>query len=105
MCPKSIYHANHGKFGRCIRLNLFAVNDLLAPKKRLRNFNLTEYQRRLLQKRYTAYIKAGGRVNFDTGVIRSADTGKKIELPAPLNQLPSKEALRVAQATPLKKKK
>lgn len=63
---KSIYHL--GKFGvrPAIRLNLRAIRELM-PEHKITDFNLSENQRRELQRRLDLYVTFGGKCDFNAG--------------------------------------
>ena len=88
----TIYHRDAGTgFGLAIRLNLKAVRELLD--REVPHFdNLTTADKKLLQRRFSAYCK-NGRADFGVGQI-----GNKInsEQPPSIDNLPNKEAVRLA---------
>lgn len=90
----TIYHRDAGTgFGLAIRLNLKAVRELL--ERDVAHFrDLTPADKKLLQRRFSAYCKHG-RADFGVGQI-----GNKInsDQPPSIESLPNKAAVRMAIA-------
>jgi hypothetical protein len=88
----SIYHLERmGAAGKPIRLNLQAVRDLLD--RYVDHFNdLTEADKKLLQRRFTCYCKNGS-PDFSNGKEASK---YEAEHPPSLDNIPNKIAVRLA---------